>query len=50
MVMTDALGTAGLQRGLLSDQIYAMIKAMIKESTLAPGEHSSSPSSRDSSR
>ncbi len=38
MVMTDALGTAGLQRGLLSDQIYAMIKAMIKESTLAPGE------------
>ncbi|PRA79006.1 GntR family transcriptional regulator [Microbacterium sp. MYb66] len=36
--MTDALGTTGLQRGLLSDQIYAMIKAMIKESTLAPGE------------
>src|ERR1044071_6021949 len=36
--MTDALGTAGLQRGLLSDQIYAMIKAMIKDSTLAPGE------------
>lgn len=38
MVMTDALGTAGLQRGLLSDQIYALIKAMIKDSTLAPGE------------
>lgn len=36
--MTDALATAGLQRGLLSDQIYAMIKAMIKDSTLAPGE------------
>ncbi|CAI7630516.1 unnamed protein product [Penicillium discolor] len=36
--MTDALGTAGLQRGLLSDQIYALIKAMIKDSTLAPGE------------
>ncbi|HZU93955.1 MAG TPA: GntR family transcriptional regulator, partial [Microbacterium sp.] len=36
--MTDALATAGLQRGLLSDQIYEMIKAMIKDSTLAPGE------------
>lgn len=28
----------GLARGLLSDQIYALIKNMIKESTLAPGE------------
>src|SRR5690606_14299196 len=26
------------QRGLLSDQIYLMIKSMIKDSTLAPGE------------
>jgi len=36
--MTDVMGAAGLQRGLLSDQIYAMIKAMIKDSRLAPGE------------
>lgn len=36
--MTDVLGAAGLQRGLLSDQIYSMIKTMIKDSTLAPGE------------
>ena len=36
--MTDVMGAAGLQRGLLSDQIYAMIKAMIKDSTLGPGE------------
>ena len=36
--MTDVMGAAGLQRGLLSDQIYDMIKAMIKNSTLAPGE------------
>ena len=36
--MTDALGAMGLQRGLLSDQIYSMIKEMIKDSTLAPGE------------
>lgn len=28
----------GLSRGLLSDQIYALIKDMIKDSTLAPGE------------
>lgn len=28
----------GLQRGLLSDQIYAMIKTMIKDATLVPGE------------
>lgn len=32
------MDATGLQRGLLSDQIYAMIKTMIKDSTLAPGE------------
>ena len=36
--MTDALASTNLQRGLLSDQIYSMIKRMIKESALAPGE------------
>ena len=36
--MADALAPQGLQRGLLSDQIYLMIKAMIKDSSLAPGE------------
>ncbi|WP_243229471.1 GntR family transcriptional regulator [Microbacterium sp. CIAB417] len=36
--MADALAPQGLQRGLLSDQIYLMIKAMIKDSTLEPGE------------
>lgn len=36
--MTDALASMDLQRGLLSDQIYSMIKGMIKDSSLAPGE------------
>jgi DNA-binding GntR family transcriptional regulator len=36
--MTDALASTTLQRGLLSDQIYSMIKGMIKDSSLAPGE------------
>ncbi|MGW8482974.1 GntR family transcriptional regulator [Microbacterium sp. NPDC055903] len=36
--MADALAPQGLQRGLLSDQIYLMIKTMIKDSSLAPGE------------
>lgn len=36
--MADALAPQGLQRGLLSDQIYLMIKTMIKDSRLAPGE------------
>ncbi len=37
--MSEAFSTVpGLQRGLLSDQIYALIKTMIKEATLAPGE------------
>ena len=37
--MTEAFTTVpGLQRGLLSDQIYAMIKTMIKDASLAPGE------------
>lgn len=37
--MKDSLSTVtGLQHGLLSDQIYVMIKAMIKDATLSPGE------------
>ncbi|MFI2485975.1 GntR family transcriptional regulator [Promicromonospora kroppenstedtii] len=37
--MTDALsGIPGLERGLLSDQIYDLVKSMIKSSQLAPGE------------
>ncbi len=36
--MADALAPQGLQRGLLSDQIYLMIKTMIKDSSLVPGE------------
>ncbi|MFC9561052.1 GntR family transcriptional regulator [Agromyces sp. NPDC056965] len=37
--MTDALSTIkGLDRGLLSDQIYDLIKTMIKDTALAPGE------------
>ena len=37
--MTDPLSTlTGLQRGLLSDQIYDLIKNMIKDTTLEPGE------------
>lgn len=37
--MTDPLSTlTGLKRGLLSDQIYDLIKSMIKDTTLAPGE------------
>ncbi|MCK9794621.1 GntR family transcriptional regulator [Isoptericola sp. 4D.3] len=37
--MTDALSSiSGLQRGLLSDQIYDLVKTMIKTSQLAPGE------------
>ncbi|MRG60290.1 FCD domain-containing protein [Agromyces sp. CFH 90414] len=37
--MTDPLSTfSGLKRGLLSDQIYDLIKAMIKDTTLEPGE------------
>ena len=37
--MTDPLHSlTGLKRGLLSDQIYDLIKAMIKEATLEPGE------------
>lgn len=37
--MTDALSSLpGLRRGLLSDQIYDLIKTMIKDATLAPGE------------
>ena len=37
--MTDPLTSfTGLKRGLLSDQIYDLIKAMIKDTTLAPGE------------
>ncbi|MFB2579710.1 GntR family transcriptional regulator [Herbiconiux sp. P15] len=37
--MTDALSTMkDLDRGLLSDQIYDLIKTMIKDAALAPGE------------
>lgn len=37
--MTDPLSTlTGLKRGLLSDQIYDLIKNMIKDTTLEPGE------------
>lgn len=37
--MTDALSSMkGLQHGLLSDQIYSLIKTMIKDTSLAPGE------------
>ncbi len=37
--MSDAFSSVtGLQKGLLSDQIYMLIKSMIKEATLAPGE------------
>lgn len=37
--MTDPLSSlTGLKRGLLSDQIYDLIKTMIKDTTLAPGE------------
>lgn len=37
--MTDAMSTiTGLERGLLSDQIYDLIKQMIKDSTFSPGE------------
>ena len=37
--MTDALSSVTeLKRGLLSDQIYELLKTMIKEGTLVPGE------------
>jgi len=37
--MTDALSSVTeLKRGLLSDQIYDLVKTMIKEGSLAPGE------------
>ncbi|MFF2053384.1 GntR family transcriptional regulator [Leifsonia sp. NPDC058194] len=37
--MTDPFTSlAGLKRGLLSDQIYELMKTMIKEGALAPGE------------
>ncbi|WP_290474343.1 MULTISPECIES: GntR family transcriptional regulator [unclassified Leifsonia] len=37
--MTDPFTSlAGLKRGLLSDQIYELMKTMIKDGTLAPGE------------
>lgn len=37
--MTDALSSVTeLKRGLLSDQIYEMVKTMIKEGSLVPGE------------
>ncbi|WP_350347613.1 GntR family transcriptional regulator [Agromyces sp. G08B096] len=37
--MSDSLSAIpGLQRGLLSDQIYDLIKQMIKDASLAPGE------------
>jgi len=37
--MTDPFTSlAGLKRGLLSDQIYELMKSMIKEGTLPPGE------------
>ena len=37
--MTDHLGSLSeLKRGLLSDQIYELMKTMIKDGTLAPGE------------
>ncbi|WP_156252264.1 GntR family transcriptional regulator [Pseudactinotalea terrae] len=35
--MTE-MTTRGLARGLLSDQIYDLVKSMIKDSTLAPGQ------------
>jgi DNA-binding GntR family transcriptional regulator len=37
--MTDPFTSlAGLKRGLLSDQIYELMKSMIKDGTLPPGE------------
>lgn len=36
--MSDPLGGVDLQRGLLSDQIYDIVKRMIKTSQLEPGE------------
>src|SRR6478735_11861231 len=37
--MTDALSSVTeLKRGLLSDQIYELVKTMIKDGTLEPGE------------
>lgn len=37
--MSDVFSSVtGLQKGLLSDQIYVLIKAMIKDATLHPGE------------
>jgi DNA-binding GntR family transcriptional regulator len=37
--MTDALSSVTeLKRGLLSDQIYELVKTMIKEGSLVPGE------------
>lgn len=37
--MTDALSAVTeLKRGLLSDQIYELVKTMIKDGSLAPGE------------
>lgn len=36
--MAEQLASQVLQKGLLSDQIYLMIKTMIKDSRLAPGE------------
>lgn len=37
--MTDALSSVTeLKRGLLSDQIYELVKTMIKDGSLAPGE------------
>src|SRR6478736_3232292 len=37
--MSDATARMqGLDRGLLSDQIYSMIRGMIRDSTLSPGE------------